>query len=175
MPVIFPPPRTLPGGGRPTDPAPTPVTEPLYFDDLDVGMQWTSARRTLTEADIASFAGLSGDYNPLHTDEVFAAGTGYGGRIAHGALVLSIATGLRQQMGLFNGTLRGLLEVRSWRFLAPVRAGDTLEAVTTITELRPTSKPDRGVVVQGVEVNNHKGETVQAGELVTLVQIRDGG
>ena len=149
------------------------MSEPLYFDDLDVGMQWTSGRRTVTEADIGLFAGVSGDFNPLHTDEVFAAGTPYGGRVAHGALVLAIATGLRQQMGLFNRTLRGLLEIRSWRFLAPVRAGDTVEAVTTITELRPTSKRDRGVVVQRVEVNNHQGETVQSGELVTLVQVRD--
>ncbi|MBV9337060.1 MAG: MaoC family dehydratase N-terminal domain-containing protein, partial [Solirubrobacterales bacterium] len=119
------------------------------------------------------FAGVSGDFNPLHTDEVFAADTPYGGRIAHGALVLAIATGLRQQMGLFNRTLRGLLEIRSWPFLAPVRAGDTVEAVTTITELRPTRKSDRGVVVQRVDVNNHQGETVQSGELVTLVQVRD--
>jgi len=76
-------------------------------------------------------------------------------------------------MGLFNRTLRGLLEIRSWPFLAPVRAGDTVEAVTTITELRPTRKGDRGVVVQRVDVNNHQGETVQSGELVTLVQVRD--
>jgi len=148
------------------------VSEPLYFGDLDVGMHWTSGRRTVTEADIVLFAGVSGDFNPLHTDEVFAADGPYSGRVAHGALVLAIATGLRQQMGLFNRTLRGLLEIRSWRFLAPVRPGDTVEAVTTIIELRPTSKGDRGVVVQRVDVNNHQGETVQSGELVTLVQVR---
>lgn len=144
----------------------------LFYDDLTVGDSWTSARRTITEADISSFAGVSGDFNPLHTDEVFAAGTAFGTRVAHGALVLSIATGLRQQTGLFNGTLKALLEIRGWKFLAPVRAGDTIAAVTTIAELKPTSKPDQGVVVQKVDVVNQAGETVQTGELVTLMRKR---
>ncbi len=145
----------------------------VYFDDLEVGMEWVSGRRTVTEADISSFAGLAGDYNPLHTDAVFAAQTPYGERIAHGALVLSIATGLRQQMGLFNGSLKGLLEIRSWRFLAPVRAGDTVEAVTTVEELRLSSKGGQGVVVQRVDVRNQSADVVQSGELVTLMSTRD--
>lgn len=136
-------------------------------------MKWMSGRRTVTEGDISGFAGLSGDFNPLHTDAIFAAGTLYGGRIAHGALVLSIATGLRQQMGLFTGTLTGLLEIRSWKFLAPVRAGDTVAAVTTIESLRPSSKSGQGVVVQRVDVVNQAGEIVQRGELVTLVRSRE--
>lgn len=144
----------------------------LFYDDLKVGDSWTSARRTITEADIASFAGVSGDFNPLHTDEVFAADTAFGTRVAHGALVLSIATGLRQQTGLFNGTLKALLEIRGWKFMAPVKAGDTIAAVTTIVELKPTSKPDQGVVVQRVDVVNQQGDTVQSGELVTLMRTR---
>lgn len=144
----------------------------LFYDDLSVGDSWTSARRTVTEADIAAFAGVSGDFNPLHTDEVFAAGSAFGTRVAHGALVLSIATGLRQQSGLFNGTLRALLEIRSWKFMAPVRAGDTIVAVTTIAELKPTSKSDQGIVVQRVDVVNQSGDTVQSGELVTLMRSR---
>ena len=151
------------------------MTDSLYFDDLTVGMRWVSARRTVTEADIAAFAGVSGDFNPLHTDELTAAESGFGGRIAHGALVLSIATGLRQQMGLFHGTHRGLVEIRSWRFLAPTRPGDTVGTVTTINELRRTSSGDRGVVVQGVEVHNQRGEVVQSGELVTLIAAREAG
>jgi acyl dehydratase len=149
------------------------VTGTLYFDDLEVGMQWTSARRTVTEADIASFAGVSGDFNPLHTDAVFAAETAFGTRIAHGALVLSIATGLRQQMGLFTGSLKALLEIRSWKFLGAVRAGDTVDAVTTIDELRPSSKGGQGIVVQRVDVRNQDGEVVQSGELVTLMRARE--
>ena len=150
------------------------MTEAVYFDDLEVGMHWQSARRTVTEADISAFAGVSGDFNPLHTDEVSASAGAFGGRIAHGALILSIATGLRQQMGLFTGTHRGLLEIRSWKFVAPVRPGDTIDTVTTISEMRPASKGDRGVVVQGVDVRNQRGETVQSGELVTLIATRQG-
>ena len=125
---------------------------PLYFEDVEVGFRFETPRRTVTEADLVAFAGVSGDFNPLHTDAVFAAQTMYGGRIAHGALVLSLATGLRQRVGLFDGTLMGLLEIRSWRFVAPVRIGDTIRVVNEVTELRPTSKPDRGLMVQRVEV-----------------------
>jgi acyl dehydratase len=149
------------------------VTGSLYFEDIAVGARWESARRTVTEADIVAFAGVSGDFNPLHTDELTAADSGFGGRIAHGALVLSIATGLRQQMGLFTGSHRGLLEIRSWRFLAPTRPGDTVDTVTTVKETRLTSGGDRGVVVQAVEVRNQRGETVQSGELVTLIATRE--
>lgn len=148
------------------------AARPLHFDELSVGDSWTSARRTVTEADVGQFAGISGDFNPLHTDAVFAAETAYGRPIAHGALILSIATGLRQQMGLFTGTMLGLLEIRSWRFLAPVVPGDTVRALTAIAELRPTSKPGRGVVVQRVDVVNQREETVHSGELVTLMRSR---
>jgi acyl dehydratase len=144
----------------------------LFFDDLSVGDSWTSGRRTITEADLVGFAGVSGDFNPLHTDAVFAGESAYGERIAHGALVLSIATGLRQQMGLFDGTLKGLLEIRSWKFLAAVVPGDTVAAVTTILELRPTSSPSQGVVVQRVDVVNQRDHTVQTGQLVTLMRRR---
>ena len=70
----------------------------LYFEDMEVGRSWVSPRRTLGDADIAAFAGVSGDFNPLHVDEVFAAEAGFGRRVVHGALVFSVATGLRQQM-----------------------------------------------------------------------------
>jgi acyl dehydratase len=113
---------------------------------------------------------VSGDFNPLHTDAAHAAGSIYGERIAHGALVLALATGLRQRVGLFDGTLLGLLEVRSWRFRSPVRIGDTIRVRNEVTELRPTSKPDRGVMVQRVEVVNQDGTVVNDGELVLLLR-----
>jgi acyl dehydratase len=148
------------------------VTPPLYFEDIDVGFSFETSRRTVTEADLVAFSGVSGDFNPLHTDAVFAAGTMYGERIAHGALVLSLATGLRQRTGLFDGTLMGLLEIRGWRFAVPVRIGDTIRVVSEVTELRETSKQDRGVMTQHVEVLNQDDVVVQTGELVALIRRR---
>jgi len=145
---------------------------PLHFEDLHVGQRFETARRTVTEADIVAFTGLSGDFNPLHTDSVFAAGTTYGERIAQGVLVLAIATGLRQRLGLFDGTLIGFLEIRNWRFSAPVRIGDTIRVVNEVSELRETSKSDRGIVVQRVEVLNQDDAVVQSGEFVLMVQRR---
>jgi acyl dehydratase len=144
----------------------------LYFEDVEVGFRFETPSRTVTEADLVAFAGVSGDFNPLHTDAAFAAGTIYGERIAHGALVLSVATGLRQRVGLFDGTLIGLLEIRSWRFRAPVRIGDTIRVRNEVTELRPTAKPDRGVMVQRIEVVNQADEVVNDGEFVMLLKRR---
>jgi acyl dehydratase len=144
----------------------------LYFEDVEVGFRFETPARTVTEADLVAFAEVSGDFNPLHTDEVFAAQTIYGGRIAHGALVFSFATGLRQRAGLFDGTIMGLLEIRNWRFLRPVRIGDTIRVGNEVTELRPTSKPDRGVMVQRVEVLNQDDVVAGEGELVMLLARR---
>ena len=145
---------------------------PLYFEDVEVGFRFETSRRTVTEADLVAFAGISGDFNPLHTDKVFASESIYGERIAHGALVLSLATGLRQRTGVFDGTLMGLLEIRSWRFAAPVRIGDTIRVVNEIIELRETSKPDRGIMVQRVDVLNQDNAVVESGELVTMLRRR---
>jgi acyl dehydratase len=145
----------------------------LYFEDMPVGASWVSPRRTVTEADVVSFAGVSGDFNPLHVDQVFAEKLTYGARIAHGNLVLAIASGLRQQMPIFRGSLRALLEYRSWKFLAPVFFGDTIVVVTTVIEARETKRPDQGVVVQRVDVVNQDGENVQSGELVSLIATKE--
>lgn len=147
---------------------------PLYFEDVEVGFRFETPRRTVTEADLVAFSGVSGDFNPLHTDSVFAARSIYGERIAHGALVVSLVTGLRQRVGLFDGTLMGLLEIRNWRFAAPVRIGDTIRVVNEITELRETSKPDRGIMVQRIEVLNQDDTIVQSGEFVTMLRRRAG-
>jgi acyl dehydratase len=144
----------------------------LRFEDVELGFRFETPSRTVTEADLVAFAGVSGDFNPLHTDRFLAAESIYGERIAHGALVLSITTGLRQRVGLFDGTLMGLLEIRSWRFAAPVRIGDTIRVVCEITELRETSKPDRGIMVQRIDVLNQDGIAVAGGEFVMLLRRR---
>jgi acyl dehydratase len=146
---------------------------PLHFEDLEVGVAWRSGGRTVTEADIAAFAGVSGDFNPIHVDAEYAAGTVFGQRVAHGALVLAIATGLRQQQGTFRGTLKAWLGMRDWRFTAPVLIGDTIHVVTEVTELRDTKDPLAGLAIQRVEVRNQRDEMVAKGEFVTLMHRRD--
>ena len=128
----------------------------------------------MTEADLVNFAGVSGDFNPLHTDAEHAAHTLYGQRIAHGALVLALATGLRQRTMLFDGTLLGLLQIRAWRFLKPVAIGDTIGVDVEVTELRETSNPARALMTQRLEVHNQRGEVVCDGELVALLRRRQG-
>src|ERR671914_574515 len=97
----------------------------LYFDDFQVGMSWTTPSRTITEADIVAFAGFSGDFNPLHTDEEFARGTQFGGRIFHGPGVFAIATGLEFRLGIKDGTAIAFLGM-TWNLRRAVRPGDTI-------------------------------------------------
>lgn len=96
---------------------------PMYFEDFEVGQRFTTPARTVTEADVVNFAGVSGDYNPIHTDAEFAKSTPFGQRIAHGLLVLSMLTGLRQRAGHFEGTIIAWLEIRNYRFLSPSSSG----------------------------------------------------
>jgi acyl dehydratase len=136
---------------------------------MPVGRQWVTQRRTITESDVVTFAGLSGDFNPLHVDETFAAQGPFGRRVVHGLLVLSIATGLRQQSGVFYGVVRAFAEVKSWRFLKPVFMGDTIMVVTTVVDARPTSKPGQGIIEQRVDVVNQDADIVQSGIFVTMI------
>lgn len=124
-----------------------------FFDELRVGDTFTTARRTITEADVVLFAGLSGDFNSLHTDEVHMRSTPFGGRIAHGMLVASVATGLANQLGIFEGTTVALLEILL-RWTAPVKPGDTVHAVLEIAGKEETRRPDRGIVTVNVSVRN---------------------
>lgn len=144
----------------------------LYFEEFSTGDQFTTPRRTVTEADVVQFAGLSGDYNPIHTDEVFSAETPFGGRIAHGLLCLSIVTGLAARLGIHDGTTIAMLGIEEWRFLKPVMLGDTIHARLTIADKRETSKPDRGILIRGFEVVNQRGEVVQQGTIPLMVRRR---
>ncbi|WP_172651776.1 MaoC/PaaZ C-terminal domain-containing protein [Rhodococcus opacus] len=142
----------------------------LWFDDVEIGMTFETPRRTVTEADVVNFAGVSGDFHTLHTDAQTMRESQFGERIAHGALVLSIVTGLRGRLGIFDDTLVAFAEIRRWRFVRPVLIGDTIRAVNEVVELTPTSKPDRGVMVQHVQVLNQHDVVVQEGEMVALVK-----
>lgn len=140
----------------------------LYFDDFREGQSWTSPARTITEADLVMFAGFSGDYNPLHTDEEFAKGTQFGGRILHGPGVFAIATGLESRLGIKDGTAIAFLGM-TWNLTKAVHIGDTIKVHERVAELRASSsKPDRGVVTFDVQVTNQRDEVCQEGKWVVM-------
>ena len=142
----------------------------LYWEEWDVGAEFVSSARTITEADIVNFAGISGDYNPLHIDEEFCKNTQFGTRIAHGPLIYSIAAGLLFQLHLYDDTLIAFLGFDSLKFTKPVKIGDTVHARVEVLEKRETSKPDRGVMKRLLQVLNQKNEIVQEGVQAFLLK-----
>lgn len=133
----------------------------MYWEEWEIGATFESPARTVTEADIVNFAGLSGDYNPLHMNEEFCKNTQFGTRIAHGPLIYAIAAGLLFQMHLYDDTLIAFLGFDSLKFTKHVVAGDTVHARIEVLEKRETSKPDRGVMKRSLQVFNQRDEMVQ--------------
>lgn len=140
-----------------------------YFEEFAVGDQVTSQGRTITEADIVTFAGLSGDYNPVHMDAEFAKSDLFGERIAHGLLVLSIASGLAWQLGFMAGTADAFLSL-DWKFSEPTKIGDTLKVSAKVAQKREMPGSSGGMVVFNVEVTNQRNEVVQRGKWSVLVR-----
>ncbi len=143
----------------------------IFFSDYELGHVYTTVRRTVTEADVVMFAGLSGDFNPLHTDQVFAEQTPFGQRVAHGMLSASISTGLAQTLGIFEGTTLALME-QVFRYKAPVFFGDTIHLRLTVDQLKPSSKGGKGVVTFKSEVVKQDGTVVVEGHWVVLIRDR---
>jgi acyl dehydratase len=142
------------------------------FDEVEVGQEFATAARTVTEADVVNFAGISGDYHPEHMNEEFAKKGVMGGRIAHGVLILAIATGQLNQTGMFEGTTIAVMEMKV-RFLQPVRFGDTIRTLARIIAKKETRKPDRGVVTLQVSVLSQTDQAVLEAEWPVMVYRRD--
>jgi acyl dehydratase len=141
------------------------------FEDIGIGDEYLSPGRTVTEADIVAFAGLSGDYNVLHTDAEFMRTSIFGERIAHGLLGLAISSGLGSRAMPRPFATLAFLGLR-WRFKGPIKIGDTIKVRLKITDKRETSKPDRGIVTIQRTVVNQRGETVQEGDTEIMVERR---
>ena len=141
------------------------------FDEFAVNEEIVSGARTVTEADVVSFARLSGDFQPEHMNEEYARKGPLGARVAHGLLVMSMATGLLNQTGAFEGTSIAILEVTA-RFIKAVKFGDTIRAIQTIMGKKETSKPDRGVLTTRITVLNQDGQTILEADLVMLLYRR---
>lgn len=142
-----------------------------FLEDFIPGETLVTGRRTITEADVVNFAGISGDFNPLHTDEVFALSTPFGGRIAHGLLVVAVFSGLVNQAGWFAGTTLALLELTT-RFVGAVKPGDTVQVTLETLERKETTRSDRGVLTQKVVVRNQREEPVIEGQQVLMMRRR---
>jgi acyl dehydratase len=141
------------------------------YDDLHVGMTFRSPGRTITEADIVAFAGLTGDYSELHTSEVYARASQFGRRVAHGMLGLAYAHGLMwPRTGELRETAVAFLGISDWRFVGPIFVGDTIFVNYRIAELRDSkSKPTQALATFDVELVNQDGRVVQRGRKALLV------
>lgn len=147
-------------------------TFPLHFEDLSTGMQFTSAGRTVTEADVVQFAMFSGDWNPIHVDAEFAKDTVFGQRVMHGVASLSIMGGLIYAAGWFTTTVEALLGFDELRFRAPVFIGDTVRCRFTVVDLQVT-KSGRGLLKRRLELINQRDETVLDAISPILISRRD--
>ena len=141
----------------------------LTFDQFEIGQAHETMSRTITEADVVNFAGLSGDFNPLHTDEEFMKASPFGGRIAHGMLLASIGTGLANQLGIFEGTTIAVLQL-TVKFTGAVKFGDTVHLKLTCQSKKESSKGGKGTCVFSGELLNQRDEQVIDSEWVVLLK-----
>ena len=143
-----------------------------YAEDFNAGDKMITPSRTVTEADIAAFAGLTGDFNPLHTDEEFAKTTIFGSRIAHGMLTLSFLIGLVSRLGVLDGTVVAFMGINELRFKEPVRAGDTIHGEMTVQRTRVLGGRGAGIVAVELVAINQKVATVLTAELTLMFKSR---
>jgi len=144
----------------------------MYFDEFLPGYKLSTAGRTVTESDIVNFAGLSGDFNQIHVDAEYARNSQAGQRVAHGLLILSMASGLAVQTGMMEGTIIYFREVTEWKFVKPVFIGDTIRVVVEVKETKAMTRIGVGSVSMELVVKNQHDETVQRGLWNVLVALR---
>ncbi|MBE9473228.1 MAG: MaoC family dehydratase N-terminal domain-containing protein [Chloroflexi bacterium] len=140
-----------------------------YFEEFEIGDEIETVARTITEADVVLFAGLSGDYNQLHTDAEFAKGTLFGERIAHGLLGLSIASGLVSRQGFVEGTIEAFTALE-WKFRAPIKIGDTVHVHASVRRKKEMPRLGGGFITFDVRLLNQRDETAQKGTWTVLIK-----
>ncbi|MFG1302093.1 MaoC/PaaZ C-terminal domain-containing protein [Xanthobacter sp. V3C-3] len=139
------------------------------FGEFHVGQRFVTPGRTITEADIVAYAGLTGDYNPVHCNEEFARETPFGSRVAHGPMGVGLAFGLAARIDLIDGTVVALLGV-TWDFKAPMRPGSTIRAEITVTETRDVREPSQGLVALAFSLLDQDDRLVQTGSARLLMR-----
>ncbi len=143
----------------------------LYYEDIETGAEFVTRGRSITEADIVQFAALTGDFNPMHTDERYMQGHPMGRRVAHGMLTLSYAVGQIYQLGFMERTVIAFRSVEM-KFSLPVFIGDTLHSALRITEKRPARRLGGGTVTADVRILNQDGRAVQSGTMTLIIASR---
>jgi 3-hydroxybutyryl-CoA dehydratase len=146
----------------------TYIARGRYFEEFVQGDIAVSAGRTITEADIVNFAGLAGDYTQIHTNAEFAHQSFFGKRVAHGLLLMAIASGLLAQLGFIEGTVLAFREL-FWKFSLPVFIGDTIHTEATVANLKTMGRLGGGAVTLDVRIINQSKEVVQGGQWTLLI------
>ena len=146
-----------------------PTQRGLFFEQFEPGLRVATSARTITEGDIVTFAGLSGDYNQIHTDAEFSKSTPFKQRVAHGLLIMSIASGLAMRSGLLEGTVIAFREITQWKFSSPVFIGDTIHVELVVIETKAMPRLGGGAVVIELAVKNQRNETTMKGSWTALI------
>jgi 3-hydroxybutyryl-CoA dehydratase len=141
----------------------------LRYEDYEVGQTYISDEISITEADVNTFAALTGDTNPIHLDAEYAATQVFGQRVAHGLLALSIAVGLAWKVSFLEGTILALREIERWKFSTPIYLNDRIWVRTVVRETKPVRRLGGGLVTFEVEILNQANEIVQHGNWIVLV------
>lgn len=134
-----------------------------YFEEFEKDMTITSPGRTITESDIVTFAGLSGDYTQIHTDVEFSKSTPVGRRVAHGLLGMAVVSGLAARTGVLEGTAIAFREISDWKFIKPIFIGDTIHVLMTVNEVKELPRLGGGAVSIELKVINQTDETLMKG------------
>ena len=145
-----------------------------YWEEFPVGEVLESEERAISEADVATFAQLSEDTNPLHTSEEYAKEGPFGRRVAHGMMVLAATTGLTCRTGKFVGTTIAFVSLTA-RFISPTYFGDRIHCRMKVKEKKETDKPDRGIVIFDVRVRNQDERIVAQTEWVLMMKRKPAG
>ena len=144
-------------------------TRGLYFEEFEVGQKIMTVGRTVTENDIVTFAGLSGDYNQIHTDAEYSKATTYGQRVAHGLLGIAIASGLAMRTGILENTVIFFREINNWKFIKSIFIGDTIHVEMEVAETKALPRIGGGSVTIKMEVKNQNDEVCHRGIWVVLI------
>lgn len=146
----------------------------LYLEDFQEGQVFKSSGRTITEADLTIFSMVSGDWNPIHADAEYAKGTRHGQRLVHGVMIIAIAVGKLHELGIFEDSAIAMVDLKEWKFLAPVFVGDTLHLALSIVSATPGKSGRSGSLVRRFQILNQHGAVIQDGLSTLLVKTRAG-